>query len=66
MPPKKGPKASRLCDSIPSNTEIPDRKDPIRVLQEIGRGGFARIYKAEIKVCFLSLGSLFVEFLVDT
>lgn len=58
MPPKKaaagrGPKASKLCVQIPPKTETPG-KDPIVFRNEIGHGGFARVYKAEIKVCFLN------------
>lgn len=54
MPPKKAaggraPKASKLCVEVPPKTETPG-KDPIQFSKEIGHGGFARIYKAEIKV----------------
>jgi hypothetical protein len=53
MPPKKaagrGPKASKLCVQISRGTETPG-KDPFVFLHEIGQGGFARVYKAEIKV----------------
>jgi uncharacterized protein YdgA (DUF945 family) len=51
MPPKKAPKRSELCVQIPANTETPE-KDPIVFLNEIGHGGFARVYKAKVKVCY--------------
>lgn len=56
MPPKRaaagrGPTASKLCVQIPSKTETPG-KEPIVFLNEIGHGGFARVYKAQMKVSF--------------
>lgn len=70
MPPKKaaggrGPKASKLCIQVPPKTETPG-KDPIQLLKEIGHGGFARIYKAEIKVCLTNVNLIYNLILVYT
>ena len=55
----RGPKAAKLCIEVPSKTEIVGRPAFV-VSKEIGKGGFARVYAAEIKVGALEISCYFM------